>query len=262
MSKTDLATIPNDDMWTLSKAFRAEGTLGNDRFGYNQMATTLVKQTSPDATNIFQYFGTGDQAHIQRRDASIANRIYGIKDSDFPAKDLAITGTSKTISSDGIFHLTGDTDTVCSAENVPAWYADVKDVSTLDTAAGDFIKVVGRALVTGGDAYFTLYRPEDLSCPVNGKGEVLKMVRGCTGGHSVIAAGEGLSTAPVMDSKGNIYVGVSNLATDGELDIEASDDEERSGVDNILKIGSTDIESSGEAAGTNIKSWRELRRDN
>ena len=261
MSKTDLETIPNDDMWTLSKAFRAEGTLGNDRFGYNQMATTLVKQTSPDATNIFQYFGTGDQAHIQRRDASIANRIYGIKDSDFPATDLAITGTSKTISSEGIFHLTGDTDDVCSAENVPAWYADVKDVSTLDTTAGDFIKVVGRALVTGGDAYFTLYRPEDLSCPVNGKGEVLKMVRGCTGGHSVIAAGEGLSTAPVMDSKGNIYVGVSNLATDGELDIEASDDEERSGVDNILKIGSTDLESSGEAAGINIKSWRELRRE-
>ena len=255
MSKTSLAEL-NSSMWTLTKAFKAEGTLANDRFGYNQMATTLVESTDPIGTHLFNYFGTGDQAHIQRRDVTIKNRIYGIKDSDFPGTDLATTGSSKTITSAGVIN-TGST--ACSSADVPAFYSDVSDQTSLITS-GDFTKVVGRALVASGDVYFTLYRPEDNSCPINGTGEVIKLTNGCSGPVTSIATGAGLSTAPVMDSKGNIYVGVSNLATDGELDIEASGSEERSGVDNILKIGSTEIEASGAAAGVNIKSWRELVR--
>mgnify|MGYP000524728471 CR=1 FL=1 len=255
MSKTSLAEL-NSSMWTLTKAFKAEGTLANDRFGFNQMATTLVESTDPIGTHIFNYFGTGDQAHIQRRDVTIKNRIYGIKDSDFPGTDLATTGSSKTITSAGVIN-TGST--ACSSADVPAFYSDVSDQTSLITS-GDFTKVVGRALVASGDVYFTLYRPEDNSCPINGTGEVIKLTNGCSGPVTSIATGAGLSTAPVMDSKGNIYVGVSNLATDGELDIEASGSDERSGVDNILKIGSTEIEASGAAAGVNIKSWRELVR--
>ena len=44
MSKTSLGEL-NSSMWTLTKAFKAEGTLANDRFGYNQMATTLLEST-------------------------------------------------------------------------------------------------------------------------------------------------------------------------------------------------------------------------
>ena len=255
MSKTSLEEL-NSSMWTLTKAFKAEGTLANDRFGYNQMATTLVESTDPIGTHLFNYFGTGDQAHIQRRDVTIKNRIYGIKDIDFPGTDLATTGSSKTISSAGVFNLGS---TACSAADVPAWYSDVSAQTSLITT-GDFTKVVGRALVASGDVYFTLYRPEDNACPVGGTGEVIKLTNGCSGPVTSIATGAGLSTAPIMDKKGNIYVGVSNLATEGELDIEASGSDERSGVDNILKIGSTDVEASGAAGGINIKSWRELRR--
>jgi len=264
MSKTGLDET-NSSMWTLTKAFRSEGTLANDRFGYNQMATTLVNSSAPIGTHVFNYFGTGDQAHVQRRDATIKNRIYGVKDLDFPGTDLATTGSSKTITSSGIFKISGAdaSSSWCSSVDVPGWYADVLDVSSLDTGADDFIKVVGRALAASDDVYFSLYRPDDLACPIGGKSQVVKMIKSCAGGYSVIATGAGLSTAPVMDSKGNIYVGVGNLATDGELDIEASESEERSGVDNILKIGSSDISASPSSAssstpGIRIKSWREL----
>ena len=259
MSKTNLAEL-NTSMWTLTKAFRAEGTLDNDRYGYNQMATTLVKSTDPAGTHIFSYFGTGDQAHIQRRDLTIQNRIYGVKDFDFPGVDLTETGEAKTITSAGILSINGTAS--CSFENVPGWWANVSEKTTLITdSSGDFTKVVGRALIAKGDVYFTLYRPENNSCPLGGTGEVIKMLSGCSGGTVSIATGAGLSTAPVMDSSGNIYVGVSNLATEGELDITATESDERSGVDNILKIGTADISSGGDAAGINIKSWRELRRE-
>ena len=264
MSKTGLGET-NSSMWTLTKAFKSEGTLANDRFGFNQTATTLVNSSTPIGTNVFNYFGTGDQAHVQRKDATIKNRIYGVKDLDFPDTDLATTGSSKTITSSGIFKISGAdaSSSWCSSVDVPGWYADVLDVSSLDTGADDFIKVVGRALAASDDVYFSLYRPDDLACPIGGKSQVVKMIKSCAGGYSVIATGAGLSTAPVMDSKGNIYVGVGNLATDGELDIEASESEERSGVDNILKIGSSDISASPSSAssstpGIRIKSWREL----
>ena len=264
MSKTGLGET-NSSMWTLTKAFRSEGTLANDRFGYNQMATTLVNSSAPIGTHVFNYFGTGDQAHVQRRDATIKNRIYGVKDLDFPDTDLATTGSSKTITSSGIFKISGAdaSSSWCSSVDVPAWYADVLDVSSLDTGPNDFIKVVGRALASSDDVYFTLYRPDDLACPIGGKSQVVKMIKSCAGGYSVIATGAGLSTAPVIDSEGNIYVGVGNLATDGELDIEASESEKRSGVDNILKIGSSDISASPSSAssstsGIRIKSWRQL----
>ena len=262
LSKTGLGEL-NNSMWTLTRAFKAEGTLANDRYGYNQMATTLVESTTPIGTHLFNYFGTGDQAHVQRRDATIKNRIYGVKDIDFPGTDLATTGSSKNITSDGVLNINGAV--LCSSADVPAWYADAADKSTLDDAdsGGDFIKVVGRALVTGGDVFFTLYRPENLDCPIGGSGQVIKMVQGCTSPEVVMATGAGLSTAPVMDSEGNIYVGVSNLATEGELDVVASATSDRSGVNNILKIGTSDLgpsDAANEARGITIKSWRELRR--
>jgi len=256
MSKTSLIEL-NSSMWTLSKAFKAQGTLANDRFGYNQMATTLVNSTDPIGTHLFNYYGTGDQAHIQRRDVTIKNRIFGVKDLDFPGTNLAITGESKTISGDGVFNVG---EAACSSTDVPAWYSDVSALTTLKDSTGDFTKVIGRALVASGDVYFTLYRPENLACPIGGTGEVIKMADGCSGTVTSIATGDGLSTAPIMDRDGNIYVGVSNLATAGELDIDSSDSDKRSGVDNILKIGKADIESSDSATGINIESWRELRR--
>ena len=258
MSKKNLGDL-NSSMWELNLSFKAEGTLANDRYGYNQMATTLVESTDPidGGIHVFNYFGTGDQAHIQRRDATIRNRLYGLKDSDFPGTSLDITGTSKTISSDEFLDIGGSV--LCSTTAVPAWWTDAQDKSTLpDGNIG--LKVVGRALVTSNDVYFTLYRPENLACPIGGSGQVIKMVNGCASPTVTIATGEGLSTAPVMDSSGNIYVGVSNLATAGELDMESTDDDDRSGVNNILKIGASDIESLDAAAGVNIRSWRELRR--
>ena len=63
-----------------------------------------------------------------------------------------------------------------------------------------------------------------------------------------------------MDNKGNIYVGVSNLATGETLEGrgEEGDLEGFSGRDNILKIGSSDVTESSSEPGIKIKSWREI----
>jgi type IV pilus assembly protein PilY1 len=260
LSKTSLE---EDDttMYSINKMFSSEGTLANDRFGYNQMASTLVRSTDPEGTHLFQYYGTGDQAHIQTRYPSIKNRLYGVKDLDWPDTGLTLTGSSKTISSSGVLNIDSGS---CDITNVPGWYTHVKNQATLDDPplgdGADNMKVIGRAIVANKDVYFTIYRPEDKECPAYGSGETIKLKEGCGGGVETIAIGAGLTTAPVMDNKGNIYVGVSNLATGETLEGkgEEGDLEGFSGRDNILKIGSSDVSSSSSEPGIKIKSWREI----
>ena len=122
------------------------------------------------------------------------------------------------------------------------------------------MKVIGRAIVANNDVYFTVYRPEDKECPAYGSGETIKLKEGCGGGVETIAIGAGLTTAPVMDKKGNIYVGVSDLAT-GETLEGKGDTSEMEGIsarDNILKIGTSEMTGSAGTPGIKIKSWREI----
>lgn len=260
LSKTSLDE-DDSSMYTLSKMFSSEGTLANDRFGYNQMASTLVNSSSPEGTHLFQYFGTGDQAHIQTRYPSIANRLYGVKDLDWPDTALTITGSNKTVSSTGILNIDG---AACDVSDVPGWFTNVKTKATLDNPplgdGTDNMKVIGRAIVANKDVYFTVYRPEDKECPAYGSGETIKLKEGCGGGVETIAIGAGLTTAPVMDKKGNIYVGVSNLATGETLEGkgDTSEMEGISGRDNILKIGTSEMTGSAGTPGIKIKSWREI----
>ncbi len=260
LSKTSLEE-DDSSMYTLSKMFSSEGSLANDRFGYNQMASTLVNSSSPAGTHLFQYFGTGDQAHIQTRYPSIANRLYGVKDLDWPDTALTITGSNKTVSSTGILNIDG---AACDVTDVPGWFTNVKTKATLDNPplgdGTDNMKVIGRAIVANKDVYFTVYRPEDKECPAYGSGETIRLKEGCGGGVETIAIGAGLTTAPVMDKKGNIYVGVSNLATGETLEGkgDTSEMEGISGRDNILKIGTSEMTSSAGTPGIKIKSWREI----
>ena len=258
LSKTNL--IEDDSsMYALGKMFSSEGTLANDRFGYNQMASTLVVSTEPPGTHLFQYFGTGDQAHIQTRSSTIKNRLYGVKDIDWPDTGLTLTGIDKTIASSDIVDINS---APCSLEDVPGWHSDVSTKATLDELGdgSDNMKVIGRAIVANEDVFFTIYRPEDEECPAYGSGETIKLIKGCSGGVSTIAIGAGLTTAPVLDNKGNIYVGVSNLA-DGET-LEGVGEMKKltgaSGRDNILKIGSSDVSAASSSPGIKIKSWREI----
>ena len=263
LSKT--ALIEDDSsMYTLSLMFKTEGSVVNDRYGYNQMAATMVESSDISVgTYLFQYFGTGDQAHIQRRSASISNRIYGLKDLDWPGTDLTLTGTNKNIASAGMVNI--DTE-VCSLTDVPGWHSGIQSKTTLsDAPIGDGTdnqRVIGRAIVANKDVYFTVYRPEDKSCPAYGSGETIKLANGCGGAVTTIAIGAGLTTSPVLDIKGNIYVGVSNLATGKTLEGKGEDSAALIGVsslDNILKIGSSTVAAPSSATpGIKIKSWREV----
>ena len=66
-------------MFDLAQLFKADSTFDNDRMESFQVTASIASDDK-----LWLYYGTGNQQKIQRISDSIENRIYGIKDSDFP----------------------------------------------------------------------------------------------------------------------------------------------------------------------------------
>ena len=243
LSKTSLDEN-NDNLFALNLAYRAQGTLANDRFGFNQVATTIVQDDS-GKSSLFNYFGTGDQSRIQRRDSTINNRIFGIKDADFPNYGLTLTGTGKNAATSQNID-----EAECVTDITQNWYSNTYSKTTLVPSPGkpidDWTKIIGRAGLYDKKVYFSIYRPESLSCPLTGTSQIIEISDGC-GGVSQYNVGEGLVTAPVIDNRGNIYVGVSNLVKGTKIGEE--------GYNNITRIGGAGKSSE---EGVDWKSWQEI----
>lgn len=239
LSKSSLSDA-NTSLFSLYQSFRSEGTLANDRMGFNQLGTTIVNKddgTGNKVNRLFNYFGTGDITRIQRRASTINNRIYGIADKSFPSAGLAETNQVATQEM--------NVDSKACSLNT-SWYANVW-AKTAQNPAADFQKIVGRASVFNKYVYFTAYQPEAQSCPKYGVSRLIEMTDTCQAGGAGAIIGDGLATQPVIDTKGNIYIGVSNLPPGKTL---------QNGVDNIIRVKAT---PSSNASRVQYKSWREKR---
>ena len=235
-----------DDIYQLNRLFKTESTIAKDRQGFNQLASTVV-----NSNQIFHYFGTGDQVYPQKRDISNNNRIYGIRDLDFPtylttkSGDLSVTLNPSLIKNvDGLKDNTTDL-TACSSSN---WYTNAYSRTTLGPSSSDYSKVIGRGRLYNSSISFSIYRPEDAACPIYGSSQLIELNTG-TCASVVKNVATGLAVAPVSDNKGNTYVGVSNLKPGTVV---------ASGKDNIFKTTSV---TSSITQKIKIKSWREKRNN-
>jgi Tfp pilus tip-associated adhesin PilY1 len=233
-----------DDVYQLNRLFKSESTISKDRQGFNQLASTVVS-----TNQVFHYFGTGDQVYPQKRDPLNNNRIFGIRDQDFPSYittksgDLSVTANPSLIKNvDGLINNTSDL-TACSSSN---WYTNAYSRTTMALASTDYTKVIGRGRLFNKSISFSIYRPEDKTCPIYGRSQLIELnTETCASSVKTVATG--LAVAPIADTKGNVYVGVSNLQPGTSV---------ASGKDNIFKTTSP---ASSTSQKIKIKSWRELR---
>lgn len=239
LSKKSLSDS-NSNIFNVSEAFLDQASLANDRMAYNRLGSTIVSGTSitGGAVNrLFNYFGTGDLTRLQRRVQTINNRIYGVMDPDFPlatlAKTMQTVGSSTNVNSQQ-----------CGVDN--SWYADVY-AKTGVSSASDFQKIIGRAGIYNKYVYFSAYQPEAKSCPLYGTSRLIEITDSCATGSGGAILGNGLATSPVIDSQGNIYVGMSNIAPGTVL---------ANGRDNLAKLSSSSPTPNGKIK---YNSWREKR---
>ena len=253
VTATEDSANGDSSMFQLNKLWRSETTIANDRFGSHQVGTTLVEAIG--GKNVYNFFGTGNQARVNTQYRTIDNWIVGVRDDDFPETGLALTGTDKTKSSAGIHYRnisSSGTGTTCSSTDQPGWYAKLNDRFNPGTAR--LPRVTGRILISNSDLYVPVYQPTNMTCPVDGDATILIMKNGCGGTLSEFDIGKGLSTSVVSDDDGNLYVGISNETVASSLEATKK-------ADNIVKIGvSTESTTSASTVtpGIRIKSWREL----
>jgi Tfp pilus tip-associated adhesin PilY1 len=237
LSKTSLGDL-NSVMFGLVNSFRAESSLSNDRLGFNQLASTVV--SSSGSYQVIHYFGTGDQTRIQRRASSINNRIYGVSDPNFPA--VGLVNQNQTVSSSSFMSINSSSCTFGKS-----WWGNVYQKANFSPTG--YEKIIGRATVYNGNILFTAYQPDTVAaCPITGTSRIIEMTSNC--GSTTLSGtilGRGLATAPVVDAKGNVYVGVGNLPVGSTLG---------SGQGNIAKFTSSGAQSSTKV---NYRSWREIR---
>ena len=201
------------------------------------LGTTVVQGTIAGTTGtvnrVFNYFGTGDITHLQRRNLAINNRIYGVQDADFPGTGLTLSNL--TVAAPSFVNVNTSS---CAVQN--SWYADVW-AKTGTTAADDHQKIVGRAAIYNKNVYFSAYKP-GLTCGT-GTSTLIELTDSCA--STIISAPvSGVATAPVIDNKGNIYVGLSNVPA------------KSGGVSTIVKTTSNASKSSTQIQ---YRSWREKR---
>ena len=116
--------------------FDAESTNDNGRLIFQSADATMNQDN-----NLWLYFGTGNTERLEDKNANIKNRLYGIKDKDFPE--------FKSISSPGKIANCKGPGTGCPTQSDLGWYYELPNSQ----------KLTAQPTIQGDVVYFPLYEP-------------------------------------------------------------------------------------------------------
>jgi streptogramin lyase len=181
-------------MYETTRMFLTEATSDNDRYTYFDNSATV----SSDG-KLVQFYGTGNQQSLERVDADIQNRAFGIYDQDYP--NFTAT-TEKTIAD-----LFEATDT-CPDVVGNGWYIDFDPNE----------KITARITVDGNLLFMSRFTPDPTDICSGGSATLTEHDYTCGGTLRETELGSGIATDAVI-YKGKLYMGISNDSadTDGSL---------------------------------------------
>ena len=204
-------------MYETTTLFNAQSTNKNGRYIFSKPETTIRD------SKLWLYFGTGDKQKLQKQASDIKNRLYGIKDKDFPNFKTVPAGTISQCK-------TGSNN--CPGESDLGWYID------LDKSK----KVTSEPTIDKKVVYFPVYEPKPASNVCDTGDAILYSANSTCGSAIQRKLGKGvLSKVIVQDD--NLIIGIS-----GEADKSIST------KDNLISIKSDQKTSSG---AINIEGWKE-----
>ncbi len=168
--------------------FDSQSNTDNGRYIYKKAEATIN-----DDNNLWLYFGTGNTQKLQNQSSNLLNRVYGIKDKDFP--------NFKTISSAGT--VSQCTTATCPVPtNKLGWYVNLKNAQ----------KVTAGSTIDKDRAYFPLYEPTTVA-NICKTGKAILMAYDTKCGNSVLNVhlGTGVLSKVVVQGD-NLYVGIAGEA--------------------------------------------------
>ena len=224
-------------LYDLTPIFNAEATVENDRMEFYQITPTIGSDG-----NLWSYYGTGNQLKVQTISTQINNRIFGIKDKDYPVYK-SVNGLSNTAASS--LKNTTTKGSTCPTDADLGWYVN------LDANE----RVTGKIALYNEILYVTRYRPDTNQICQPGKASLTEHKNSCGELDRKIELGSGIATGAVI-YKDNIYLGVSGTGSEDLLDEKGNVVGKKQ--NNIIVIEPKPKGVSGGANKITPESWREI----
>ena len=202
--------------------FTAEATSANGRYIYTRPEVTINNDN-----NLWLYFGTGNTQKLQTQSSQVKNRLYGIKDKNFPNfVKVSPTGNVSMCK----------TAPVCPGGTDLGWYVDLQKSQ----------KLTAEPTVDKDRVYFPIYEPS----PANNKcgtGSAILMAFDTKCGNSVLNVNMGKGVLSKVVKQGdNLYIGLAGEANKNIAGFTSKD--------NLITGKSKAKASSG---AVQIESWKE-----
>jgi hypothetical protein len=212
------------------------GDAGNE---VNQRASFNAVTPAIDSNNkLWVYFGTGNLDKLQLSQATIQNRIFGVKDSSFP---IVTKGGGVGMSSPTIKNVTGAGAT-CPSESDDGWYLNLERDE----------KVVAKIALDKGVLYAPVYKPDTAQLCFPGVSTLYQMGYACGKVLKQTALGTGL-VAGVRAYKDKVYVSISGTPAN-QTEVDLADGFTKKGSIISGEIATPSASNSQKAV---IESWRE-----
>ena len=176
-------------MYQSTILFNAQSTNENGRYIFSKPEATIRD------SKLWLYFGTGDKQKLQNISSNTQNRLYGIKDKDFPNFQLINPAGDISQCKTGSNNCPGPTDL--------GWYVD------LDKSK----KVTAEPTIDKKKVYFPVYEPKPASNACDSGDAILYTTNGICGNKNASqrTLGKGvLSKLIVQDD--NLIIGISGEA--------------------------------------------------
>ena len=211
------STFPNKEL------FNVQANTDNGRYLYKKTEASIIDN------KLWLYFGTGNSQKLEEKSSSIQNRVYGIKDKDFP--NFNINTRNGTVSD-------------CTTSNCPVpenkmgWYTNLTKSQ----------KVTADPAIDKDTVYFSLYEPAPDSA-VCTMGSAILGEYGLKCGNSLDQTylGKGVLTKTLVQD-GKLILGIS-----GEADTSKTNKFDSSG--NLI-TGTAKGSSSGGST-IKVEGWKE-----
>ena len=201
--------------------FNAQSTSDNGRYIYTRPNITINNDN-----NLWLYFGTGNTQKLQEQSSNIQNRLYGIKDTNFPN----FTSVSA-----------GDVSRCKTAPNCPGpsdlgWYVNLQNAQ----------KLTAEPTVDKNRVYFPIYEPTKSTNACNtGKAILTGYDTKC--GNSVLNVNMGTGVLSKVVVQGdNLYVGIAGEANKNISGFTSSEN---------LITGKSEAKGTGKVQ---TEAWREI----
>ena len=202
--------------------FNAQSTSENGRYIYTRPEVTINNDN-----NLWLYFGTGNTQKLHEQTNKIKNRLYGIKDTDFPQySNISTPGDISNCK----------TTPNCPQSNDIGWYIDLQN----------YQKLTAEPTVDKDRVYFPIYEPTTGANACNtGKAILRAFDTKC--GNSLLNVNMGTGVLSKVVKQGdNLYLGISGEANKNIAGFTSKDN---------LITGKSKAKSASGAV--QIESWKE-----